>query len=38
MFFLKTMKFQLEFVTGEKGRTSHVVLHQGGQALKGVKK
>jgi hypothetical protein len=37
-FFLKVMKAQLEFFTDDKGQVSHVILHQGGQDLKGVKK
>jgi hypothetical protein len=37
-FFLKVMKTQLEFVTDDRGQVSHVILHQGGQDLKGEKK
>ena len=37
-FFLKGMHAQLEFVTDDKGQLSYMILHQGGQDLKGVKK
>jgi CubicO group peptidase (beta-lactamase class C family) len=37
-FFLKVMHAQLEFVTDDKGQLSYMILHMGGQDLKGVKK
>ena len=37
-FFLKVMKTQIEFFSGDKGQVSYIMLHQGGQDLKGVKK
>ena len=38
MFFLKVVDAQVEFVKNEKGEVTHMVLHQNGQDVKGVKK
>jgi CubicO group peptidase (beta-lactamase class C family) len=38
MFFLKVVDAQVEFVKNDKGQVTHMVLHQGGRDLKGVKK
>ena len=37
-FFLKAVEAEIEFVKGEKGDVTHLVLHQGGRETKGVKK
>jgi CubicO group peptidase (beta-lactamase class C family) len=37
-FFLKVVEAEIEFVKGEKGEVTHLVLHQGGRETKGVKK
>lgn len=37
-FFLKVVDAQLEFFKSEKGQVTHLVLHQGGREIKGVKK
>ncbi len=37
-FFLTVVDAQIEFVADEKGQISHMMLHQGGQAIKGVKR
>jgi CubicO group peptidase (beta-lactamase class C family) len=38
MFFLKVVDAQIEFIKNEKGEVTHLVLHQGGQDIKGLKK
>ncbi len=38
MFFLKVVDAQIEFVKNEKGEVTHMVLHQNGRDVKGVKK
>ena len=38
MFFLKVVDAQVEFVKNEKGEVTHMVLHQNGRDVKGVKK
>ena len=38
MFFLKAVDAQVEFVKNEKGEVTHMVLHQNGRDVKGVKK
>ena len=38
MFFLKVVDAQMEFFRNEKGQVTHMVLHQNGRDLKGVKK
>jgi CubicO group peptidase (beta-lactamase class C family) len=38
MFFLKLVDAQIEFVKNEKGDVTHLVLHQNGRDVKGVKK
>ncbi|HMD83142.1 MAG TPA: DUF3471 domain-containing protein, partial [Terriglobia bacterium] len=37
-FFLKVVDAQIEFFKNEKGEVTHLVLHQGGQDIKGLKK
>jgi CubicO group peptidase (beta-lactamase class C family) len=37
-FFLKVVDAQVEFFKNDKGQVTHLVLHQGGQDIKGVKK
>lgn len=36
-FFLKVTEAQITFVKGESGKTSHLILHQGGRDIKGKK-
>ena len=38
MFFLKVVDAQVEFVKNEKGEVTHMMLHQNGRDVKGVKK
>ena len=38
MFFLKLVDAQIEFVKNEKGEVTHMVLHQNGRDVKGVRK
>ena len=38
MFFLKVVDAEVEFFKNEKGEVTHLVLHQGGREIKGVKK
>jgi CubicO group peptidase (beta-lactamase class C family) len=38
MFFLKVVDAQVEFVKNEKGEVTHIVLHQNGRDVKGIKK
>jgi CubicO group peptidase (beta-lactamase class C family) len=38
MFFLKVVDAQVEFVKNEKGEVTHMILHQNGRDVKGVKK
>jgi CubicO group peptidase (beta-lactamase class C family) len=37
-FFLKVVDAEVEFVTDDKGKVSYVILHQGGQDHKGIRK
>jgi hypothetical protein len=37
-FFLKVVDAQVEFFTDDKGRVSHMILHQNGRDIEGVKK
>lgn len=37
-FFLKVVDAEVEFVTNDKGQVSYVILHQGGQDHKGIRK
>ena len=37
-FFLKVVEAEVEFFKDEKGEVTHLVLHQGGRDMKGVKK
>jgi Domain of unknown function (DUF3471) len=37
-FFYKVVDAQLEFFKNDHGQTTHLVLHQGGQDINGVKK
>jgi hypothetical protein len=37
-FFLRVIDAEVEFVTDDKGQINAVILHQGGQDLKGVRK
>jgi len=37
-FFLKVVDAEVEFFKNEKGEVTHIILHQGGQDVKGVKK
>jgi len=37
-FFLKVVDAEVEFVSDEKGQVNAVILHQGGQDHKGVRK
>jgi len=37
-FFLKVVDAQVEFVKNDTGRVTNLVLHQGGQDMKGVRK
>jgi hypothetical protein len=37
-FFLKVVDAQIEFFKNEKGEVTHLMLHQGGQDIKGLKK
>jgi hypothetical protein len=38
MFFLKVVDAEIEFFKNEKGEVTHLVLHQGGREIQGVKK
>ncbi|HEV3036905.1 MAG TPA: serine hydrolase [Candidatus Angelobacter sp.] len=38
MFFLKVVDAQVEFVRNDKGQVTHLILHQGGRDMKGVRK
>jgi hypothetical protein len=37
-FFLKEVDAEVEFVKNDKGQVTHLILHQGGQDVKGTKK
>ena len=37
-FYLKVVEAQVEFFRDQKGRVTHLVLHQGGRDVKGLRK
>jgi hypothetical protein len=37
-FFLKVVDAEVEFFENDKGEVTHIILHQGGQDMKGRKK